>query len=133
MIKNQRSKFEIALSKMNEFLTLQGTDKEMEKKFFNQLKPICLDSQTKVVFQFDYDLNISTVETLYLKEEELYSYFHQLSCNYFITLTWTHQTPFSELHQGFVRGSQTEAISEGLQLHLNQRLQYFWNLGEFQF
>lgn len=125
MIKNQRSKFEIALSKMNEFLTLQGTDKEMKKKFFNQLKPICLDSQTKVVFQFDYDLNISTVETLYLKEEELYSYFHQLSCNYFITLTWTHQTPFSELHQGFVRGSQTEAISEGLQLHLNQQLKRF--------
>lgn len=125
MIKKQRSKFEIALSKMNEFLTLQGTDKEMEKKFFNQLEPICLDSQTKVVFQFDSDLNISTVEALYLKEEELYSYFHKLSCNYFITLTWTHQAPFSELHQGFVRGSQTEAISEGLQLHLNQQLKRF--------
>ena len=125
MIKNQKSKFQIALSKMNEFLTLQGTDKEMEKKFSNQLEPICLDSQTKVVFQFDSDLNISTVEAIYAKEEELYSYFHQLSCNYFITLTWTHQAPFSELHQGFVRGSQTEAISEGLQLHFNQQLKRF--------
>lgn len=125
MIENKRSKFEIALSKMNEFLTLQGTDKEMEKRFFNQLEPICLDSQTKVVFQFDSDLNISTVEALYLKEEELYSYFHQLSCEYFITLTWTHQAPFSELYQGFVRGSQTETISEGLQLHLNQQLKRF--------
>lgn len=125
MIKNKRSKFEIALSKMNEFLTLQGTDKEMEKKFFKQLEPIRLDSQTKVVFQFDSDLNISTVEALYLKEEELYSYFHKLSCNYFITLTWTHQAPFSELYQGFVRGSQTETISEGLQLHLNQQLKRF--------
>lgn len=125
MIENKRSKFEIALSKMNEFLTLQKTDKEMEKKFFNQLKPISLDNKTKVVFQFDSDLNISTVEALYLKEEELYSYFHKLSCNYFITLTWTHQAPFSELHQGFVRGSQTEAISEGRQLHLNQQLKRF--------
>ena len=70
-------------------------------------------------------MNISTVEALYLKEEELYSYFHKLSCNYFITLTWTHQAPFSELHQGFMRGSQTEAISEGLQLHLNQQLKRF--------
>lgn len=122
MIKKQRSKFEIALSKMNEFLTLQGTDKEMEKKFFNQLEPICLDSQTKVVFQFDSDLNISTVEALYLKEEELYSYFHKLSCNYFITLTWTHQAPFSELHQGFrLKLFQRE----GLQLHLNQQLKRF--------
>ena len=125
MIKNQKSKFEVSLSKMNEFLILQGTDKEMEKKFFNQLETICLDSQTKVVFQFDSDLNISTVEALYLKEEELYSYFHKLSCKYFITLTWTHQAPFSELHQGFVRGSQTEAISEGLQLHFNQQLKRF--------
>lgn len=125
MIENKRSKFEIALSKMNEFLTLQGTDKEMEKKFFNQLEPICFDSQTKVVFQFDSDLNIFTVEAIYTKDEELYSYFHKLSCNYFITLTWTHQAPFSELHQGFVRGSQTEAISEGLQLHLNQQLKRF--------
>lgn len=125
MIKNQRSKFEVALSKMNKFLTLQGTDKEMEKKFFNQLEPFCLDSQTKVVFQFDSDLNIQNVEALYLKEEELYSYFHQLGCEYFITLTLTHQAPFSELHQGFVRGSQTEAISEGLQLHLNQQLKRF--------
>lgn len=125
MIKNQKSKFEVALSKMNKFLTLQGTDKEMEKKFFNQLEPFCLDSQTKVVFQFDSDLNIQNVEALYLKEEELYSYFHQLGCEYFITLTLTHQAPFSELHQGFVRGSQTEAISEGLQLHLNQQLKRF--------
>lgn len=125
MIKNQRSKFEVALSKMNKFLTLQGTDKEMEKKFFNQLEPFCLDSQTKVVFQFDSDLNIQNVEALYLKEEELYSYFHQLGCEYFITSTLTHQAPFSELHQGFVRGSQTEAISEGLQLHLNQQLKRF--------
>lgn len=99
MIKNKRSKFEIALSKMNEFLTLQGTDKEMEKKFFKQLEPIRLDSQTKVVFQFDSDLNISTVEALYLKEEELYSYFHKLSCNYFITLTWTHRLHF----QNFIK------------------------------
>lgn len=125
MIENKRSKFEIALSKMNEFLILQGTDKEMEKKFFNQLEPICLDSQTKVVFQFDSDLNIQNVEAIYAKEEELYSYFHKLSCEYFITLTWTHQAPFSELHQGFVRGSQTETISEGLQLHLNQQLKRF--------
>lgn len=125
MIENKRSKFEVALSKMNEFLTLQGIDKEMEKKFFNQLEPISLDSQTKVVFQFDYDLNISTVEAIYAKEEELYSYFHQLNCEYFITLTWTHHAPFSELHQSFVRGSQTETISEGLQLHLNQQLKRF--------
>ena len=71
MIENKRSKFEVTLSKMNEFLTLQGTDKVMEKKFFNQFEPICLDSQTKVVFQFDSDLNIQNVEALYLKEEEL--------------------------------------------------------------
>lgn len=125
MIKNEKTKFEVALSKIYEFLNLRGTNKEMEKKFFNQLEPICLDSQTKVVFQFDSDLNISTVEALYTKEEELYSYFHKLNCEYFITLTWTHQAPFSELHQGFVRDSQTETISEGLQLHLNKQLKRF--------
>ncbi len=125
MIKKEKTKFEVALSEIKNFLTLKSGNKEIEKEFFNQLDPITCDTQTRVLFQFDSELQIQKVEVFFLKDDKLFSYLNQLTCDFYYLMNWTHDFSLVSLYKGFEKGSQSESVVDGLQLYLNKQIKRF--------
>ena len=125
MIKKEKTKFEVALSEIKNFLTLKSGNKEIEKEFFNQIDPITCDTQTRVLFQFDSEVQIQKVEVFCLKDEKLFSHLNQLTCDSYYLMNRTQDVSLASLYEGFEKGSQSESVVDGLQLYLNKQIKRF--------